>query len=131
MLNDPPVNLQAFAEMQLVTKRINVDYTIDHELRKVCGLLPKVPYPLLETMAEVRLDYALQGFTATDDRGRRITGLNYEPHYNADFTHYMPEYAVEAVLRPIFGGRTAPKGIRQNVLYETSKRLTSRGRFDG
>eukprot|EP00971_Amphidinium_carterae_P056805 1123103-Amphidinium_carterae.1 len=76
--------------MQQVTKRINVDYVIDNEIRRVSGLLPKVPQPLLETMAEVRMDYALQGFTATDDRGRRMTGLNYEPSYNADFTHFLP-----------------------------------------
>eukprot|EP00971_Amphidinium_carterae_P123812 2452187-Amphidinium_carterae.1 len=52
MIDDPPVNLHAFAEMQQVTKRINVHYILDHGLRDVHGLLPKVPQPLLETMAE-------------------------------------------------------------------------------
>eukprot|EP00971_Amphidinium_carterae_P253023 5023388-Amphidinium_carterae.1 len=67
-----------------------------HETRRY---MPEIPSALLITMGEAELTYALQAFSAMDDKCRRMTGLNFEDPKGA--SKYQYEEYVDVVVRPI------------------------------
>eukprot|EP00971_Amphidinium_carterae_P214557 4257952-Amphidinium_carterae.1 len=80
-------------------------------------------------MGEAELIYALNGFNAMDDKGRRMTGLNFES--SKDANKYRYEQYIDVVVRPILGDRQGVDFVDGTSLYNISKNLTGHGRLNG
>eukprot|EP00971_Amphidinium_carterae_P122897 2432720-Amphidinium_carterae.1 len=91
--------------------------------------MPEIPSGLLATMGEAELIYALSGFNAMDDKGRRMTGLSFENPKSANEYHY--EHYIDVVVRPILGDRQGVDYVDGTSLYNISKNLTGHGRLNG
>eukprot|EP00971_Amphidinium_carterae_P019436 382625-Amphidinium_carterae.1 len=95
--------MRRFTEKQLRVKESNAKTVVSRGLHETKRFMPEIPSGLLATMGEVELIYAMNGFNAMDDKGRRKTGLNFEDPKDANKYHYG-RY-IDVVVRPILGDR--------------------------
>eukprot|EP00971_Amphidinium_carterae_P195738 3884305-Amphidinium_carterae.3 len=78
-------------------------------------------------MAETLVEHTIRGFDKTDDFRRRVTGLSYGR------LAYSEGYAIDVVLRPVFGTRTVPRGVQYESCLDCprTKWLTGKGGHAG
>eukprot|EP00971_Amphidinium_carterae_P076389 1508541-Amphidinium_carterae.1 len=80
-------------------------------------------------MGEAELTYALNGFSAMDDKCRRMTGLNFED--SKDASKYQYEQYIDVVVRPVLGDKQGVDFVDGTFLHNISKNLTGHGRLNG
>eukprot|EP00971_Amphidinium_carterae_P299942 5958751-Amphidinium_carterae.1 len=121
--------MRRFSDKQLRIKERNAQTAVSRGLHETRRLMPEIPSGLLVTMGEAELTYALHGFSAMDDKCRRVTGLNFEDAKGAD--KYQYDQYIDVVVRPIMGDKQGVDAVDGTFLYNISKNLTGHGRLNG